>query len=91
MLPYVTADNVQVPLVPRDASPEHIRAYLAWLAASPFAYHLDDDAEDCGFPPAVGVVLNANQDALLHSDAMSWGEIWQAYGDLCGLSLDGRA
>ena len=91
MLPYVTADNVQVPVLPRDASREHIHAYLGWLAASPFAYHLDDDAEDCGFPEAVGVILNANQYALWNSDAMSWNDIWEAYGEFCDLSLDGRA
>lgn len=91
MLPYVTADNVQIPLVPRDASREHILAYLAWLAEGAFCYHLDDDAEDCGFPPAVGIVLNANQNALWNAEAMEWGEIWDAYGNLCGTSLDGRA
>ena len=90
MLPYVTADNVQVPIVPRDASREHILAYLGWLADSPYAYHLDDDAEDCGFPPPIGALLNANQGALLHSGAMSFGEVWHAYGDLCGLNLSGE-
>lgn len=88
MLPYVTADDVQVPVLPRDASCEHIHAYLRWLADSPFAYHLDDDAEDCGFSPAVGAILNANQYALWNSDEMSWSDIWEAYGDLCGLSLE---
>lgn len=79
MLTYVIADSTSVPLLTRLADAETIREYLAWLIASPFCYHLDDDAEDCGFPPAIGTILNANQGVMWHTDALTWNEIWEAY------------
>ena len=66
-----------VPVLPRHPSWDEAVAYLRWLAASPFAYHLDDDATDHGFPPAVGAILSHNAE-VLYTD-FPWDEVWEVY------------
>ena len=68
-----------VPLLPIDPSAEDVRAYLVWLAASPYIYHIDDNPEDLlpALPLPVVVALRWNSDRM-------WGnfdgwELWDWY------------
>lgn len=74
--------EIALPLLPSQPSGEEVTAYLRWLSASPFAYHLDDDPEDCGFPAGVGRVLAWNvsvlRDAAVCGD-FSWSDMWNVY------------
>ena len=38
--------TTNVPLLSISPSADEVREYLKWLAASPFAYHIDDSPED---------------------------------------------
>ena len=64
-------------MLPVSPSWGDVQGYLRWLAVSPYTYHLDDDATDCGFPQEVGERLAAN--AAVMFDAHSDGDIWEYY------------
>ena len=72
---------MSIPMLPAEPTREQVREYLRWLAASEFAYHLDDDPTDCGFPDDVAAALESNADLMF--DRFPSDELWAFYWPLC--------
>lgn len=72
-----------IPMLPRAEAltAPAVREYLAWLAASEFAYHLDDDPSDCGFPAEVANTLAWNADQMFDQFDAQW--LWGIYWPFC--------
>ena len=66
-----------IPTLSTSPTWEQAVAYLRWLDASKYSYHLDDDATDLGFPADVGATLARNADIL--AAHFGWEDVWNAY------------
>lgn len=78
-----------IPTLSPSPSWESAVAYLRWLDASEWSYHLDDDATDLGFPEDVGAALSRNADILAAN--FGWEDIWNAYHPIQSSGRSGRA
>lgn len=81
-----------IPVLTETSPWEEIEAYLKWLYASKYQYHIDDDPEDIdSFDDATKKLLRANSDIMWGynerpenksiSDKDLMNMLWDVYGD----------
>jgi hypothetical protein len=56
---------------------EAAKEFLAWLAASEFAYHIDDSVHDCDFAPEIANLIEARVNECF--TVLGYPGAWDAY------------
>ncbi len=76
--------TTNIPLLSIRPSADEVREYLKWLAASPYAYHIDDNPEDLLLPHGIEpqssldlAVLRWNSDHMWA--AFDSNQLWEWY------------